>query len=84
MLDFLFSNHYIIFEVSWILILLSYIIAITISFDKRSPAKTISWLLVLTFLPGIGLIFYLLFGENLRTKKWRSRQQTIHDYLQSE
>ena len=39
MLDFLFSNHYIIFEVSWILILLSYIIAITISFDKRSPAK---------------------------------------------
>lgn len=85
MLEFLFTQHTtLILEASWFLMLISSAIAISISFDKRSPAKTISWLLVLILLPGIGLLFYLLFGENLRNKKWRTRRQTIMDYLESE
>ncbi len=34
--------------------------------ENRNPQKTISWVLVLTFLPVVGLILYLFFGENHR------------------
>jgi len=36
--------------------------------ENRNPLKTISWILVLIFLPVIGIILYLHFGEEHRKK----------------
>lgn len=37
--------------------------------DNRNPVKTIAWVLVLVFLPLVGLVFYLFFGRNSRKEK---------------
>lgn len=84
MLEFLLSYHTTILQTSWLLILLSSVVCVAISFENRPPVKTLSWLLVLILLPGLGLIFFLLFGENLRKSKWNQRRQTIQEYLESE
>lgn len=46
--------------------------------DNRNPIKTMAWILVLFFLPVVGLLFYLFFGrstrkEQLITKKGYAR-----------
>lgn len=56
-------------------------IGITISLENRSPHKTISWLLVLMFLPGIGFLLYLLFGENTRKRRWEKAKARIVSYM---
>ena len=60
------------------------IITLVIFFDNRDPAKTISWMLVMIFLPGIGFVLYLLFGENLRRKKVRNTRAAVAKFLSSE
>ncbi len=84
MLDFLLEHHFLIFESSWIIAILTLLIATVISLEKRDPAKTLCWLLVLFILPVLGIVFYLLFGENLRNKKWTRRQQMVQEFLESE
>ncbi len=37
--------------------------------ENRNPTKTVSWILVLLFLPFLGLILYLFFGQNYRRKR---------------
>lgn len=41
--------------------------------ENRNPLKTIPWVLVLMFAPGIGLIFYFFFGQDNRKQKIISR-----------
>lgn len=47
-------------------ILLVVYVVIKLILKKADPIKTLSWLLVLILLPYIGLILYLLLGQNLR------------------
>lgn len=42
---------------------------ITVITDNRQPAKTMAWLLVLVFLPIIGIILYIFFGQNIRKER---------------
>ena len=42
--------------------------------EKRSPFKTIAWILVLVLLPFVGLVFYLFFGQEYRKQKLFSRR----------
>ena len=84
MLDFLLEHHLLIFESSWMIALLTLTIATMISLEKRDPAKTLCWLLVLFLVPVLGIVFYLLFGENLRGKKWSRRRQTVQEFLNSD
>lgn len=42
--------------------------------DNRQPAKTMAWLLVLVFLPVVGMVLYFFFGRNTRREKLISRQ----------
>ncbi len=42
--------------------------------ENRNPLKTIPWVLVLVFLPGLGLLFYFLFGQDNRKQKIISRR----------
>lgn len=58
--------------ITWIGVLYSITVIFTgvlIFLENRDNTKTIAWLLVLLFLPGIGFFLYLLFGENVRSKK---------------
>lgn len=84
MLEFFLEHHFLIFESSWFVALMTLMIATVISLEKRDPAKTLCWLLVLFMLPVIGIVFYLLFGENLRNKKWTQRRQTVQEFLESD
>ena len=49
-------------------------VAILIILEKRSPFKTIAWILVLILVPVIGLVFYLFFGQEYRKQKLFSRR----------
>lgn len=42
--------------------------------DNRNPVKTISWILVLIFLPYVGLILYIFFGQRYRKQKIIARK----------
>ena len=50
-------------------------LAITISgivavlMDNKQPEKAMAWILVLCFMPIVGIIFYLFFGQNTRKEK---------------
>lgn len=49
-------------------------ICLMIVFENRNPVKTLSWLLVILFVPVLGVIIYGLFGRNYRKQKIYSRK----------
>lgn len=42
---------------------------ITVLMDNRQPAKTMAWLLVLAFIPLLGIVLYFFFGQNTRKER---------------
>ena len=62
----------IILIVFYIYILLSTISVILL--ENRNPVKSISWLLVLVFVPFIGLLLYVILGQDYRKRKIISRK----------
>jgi cardiolipin synthase A/B len=48
--------------------------AIMVIHEKRDPAKTSIWVLILLFLPIIGLVFYIYFGQSHRKEKIFNRK----------
>ena len=50
------------------------VVVILIVLENRSPLKTISWVLVLLMLPGLGFILYIFFGQNFRKEKIIARK----------
>ena len=64
--------------IHWLLLAI-YVLAvvvtmITVLMDNRQPAKTMAWMLVLTFLPLLGIILYFFFGQNTRKERLISQQ----------
>lgn len=59
--------------VHWLfLVVYSIIIIITmvrVLMDNRQPAKTMAWMLVLMFIPFLGIILYIFFGQNTRKER---------------
>lgn len=43
--------------------------ALVVVLDNRNPVKTLAWVLVLCFLPVVGLVFYYFFGQSNRKEK---------------
>ena len=39
------------------------IVMVRVLMDNRQPAKTMAWMLVLTFIPMLGIILYFFFGQ---------------------
>jgi len=60
--------------ISLLFLITSVAIAFIVIFEKRSPDKTVAWILALVLLPIIGLIFYLIFGQEYRKNKMFSRR----------
>ena len=58
--------------------------ALTVFFEHRKPASTWAWIMVITFVPVIGFLCYMVFGRESRKeeelkreakkkKKWKKR-----------
>ena len=64
--------------VDWIIFVLYVFVVlmslVTVLLDNRQPAKTMAWMLVLIFLPVVGIVFYFFFGQNTRKEKFISQQ----------
>lgn len=49
---------------------------ILVFFERRNPTSTWLWLMVLTFLPGIGFILYLFIGQDLsKTRMFKVKEE---------
>ena len=58
-----------------LLFLLAVVIAIAIIvMDNRNPYKTLAWVLVLVFLPVVGLVLYYFFGQDTRKERLISKK----------
>ena len=59
--------------IHWILLVIYLAITIggivSVLMDNKQPEKTMAWILVLCFMPIVGIIFYLFFGQNTRKEK---------------
>ena len=53
---------------------------VIVFFERRDPKSVWAWLLLLFFIPGIGFIFYLFLGQNMRKRKM-FRVKEIEDHL---
>ena len=42
--------------------------------DNRQPAKTMAWALVIYFVPVVGIVLYLFFGQNTRKERLVSQR----------
>lgn len=59
------SLGWVVENIVWINILLAILL---VFFERRDPTSTWLWLMVFTFLPGIGFILYLFLGQDLSRK----------------
>lgn len=55
------------------LVLIGYVVLVVstgtvVVLENRQPAKTIAWLIVITLLPVVGLVFFYFFGQDERRK----------------
>jgi cardiolipin synthase len=50
------------------------VVIVMIVLENRSPLKTLGWILVLLMLPGLGIVFYIFFGQNFRKEKIIARK----------
>ncbi|MGL5084873.1 MAG: cardiolipin synthase [Clostridium sp.] len=74
---------YIVFLIFLFLILLNIIfVSSIVLLEKKRPEKTLSWILVLIFLPPIGLILYIFLGRNWKINKLdKTNSFTFKDLL---
>ncbi|MDA3867790.1 MAG: cardiolipin synthase [Salinivirgaceae bacterium] len=63
-------------------LLVAFIVIFVIT-DDKNPAKTLAWVMILIFLPIVGIMFYLFFGQNYRKQKIFSRKG-LQDFRQIE
>lgn len=55
------------FNVLFVVVIIGTIVVVIL--DNRNPVKTMAWVLVLFFLPVVGLVFYFFFGRSTRKEK---------------
>ena len=66
-MEFLFTSYGWVFRnILWLNILFAILL---VFFERRNPTSTWLWIMVLTFLPGIGFILYLFIGQDLSKKR---------------
>ena len=73
--NWLYYSFYIIY---FITILSTVVVVIS---ENRNPVKTIAWVVVLLFLPIIGIVFYFFFGQDFT--KYRPHKQQARNPSES-
>ncbi|WP_207302977.1 cardiolipin synthase [Bacilliculturomica massiliensis] len=49
---------------------LNFLIAFTVLFlERKEPSKTLAWIMILFLLPGVGILFYAFFSQNIARQK---------------
>ena len=66
----------IVFLAFYVYVILSSITVILL--ENRNPAKSLSWILVLIFLPGVGLVLYIAIGQDYRKQKFVDKNTIQH------
>ena len=65
------------FYMHWIFIIIYVAIVVlallAVLMDNRQPAKTVAWVMVLTFIPFAGIVIYFFFGQNYRKQRFISQ-----------
>lgn len=80
-MDIIIDNYLLIFgNLIWINMLLAILL---IFFERRNPTSTWLWIMVLTFLPGIGFLLYLIIGQDLSKKKMFDEKEEKESYIQN-
>ena len=65
-----------LYIIGYLLIMVAAAVAIIhVLMDNRQPAKTMAWVLVIGFVPVVGVVFYLFFGINHRKERIISQGQ---------
>jgi len=59
-------------------------VIIKLILKKTDPIKTLSWILVLILLPYIGVILYLLLGQNYRKKAIFSKKRLVDEQIKKQ
>lgn len=62
----------VIYDVLYFGVIIGMIIIVIL--DNRNPVKTMAWVLVLSFLPFVGLVFYFFFGRSTRRERLISKK----------
>ncbi len=65
-------NIHWLFLLAWLVVTLPAIVAVLM--DNRQPAKTMAWILLLVFMPYVGLVLYFFFGQNVRKQRLISKR----------
>ncbi len=82
-------NHWNIAQIIYSLIIL--FVCVRLIYESRQPARTYAMLLLIIFVPVLGLLFYLFFGQDRRKTKLYSKkllhnkeqQKLLSDYIQA-
>ena len=70
--SFFYEIFAVAFNVLYFVIIIGTIFIVIL--DNRNPVKTMAWVLVLFFLPIVGLVFYFFFGRSTRKEKLISKK----------
>ena len=65
------------------------LVATVIFFERRNPVSTWAWIFVLSFMPVVGFVIYLLFGRNSSTQKvfmdkMQNDEKILFDYVEND
>ena len=64
-----------IFHIVYLTMVLGTVVVVIL--DNRHPVKTLAWMMVLVFLPVIGLLLYFFFGQSARKERIISKRSFV-------
>src|SRR5690625_2263736 len=66
------------------LLLIATVLVRALSLESREPVSRAAWALILLFLPGVGIVAYVLFGEAWIPRRLRRRAIEVNNRLRGE
>ena len=67
--------YHILFCITEIVYLITVLgVIVVIISENRNPIKTITWIMVLIFLPIIGFVIYIIFGQDYTKRRFMSKR----------
>ncbi len=67
--------YHILFRITEIVYLITVLgVIVVIISENRNPIKTITWIMVLIFLPIIGFVIYIIFGQDYTKRRFMSKR----------